>query len=203
MNLERDTAPTGFYDYLPRGTIRRNAYTRKSYTRKTGTKVRGSRVPARFIRDVGAPGKWRSRHMYAPGIGKLKTGLLSSLGYDVNSSVTRRHRAVKRAVAKYGRSSTIKKLNAVAVYTRRTSPAKSKKFKADMKFAQKLKGGASNEELEAFKSEVSHALNDMNETDLAPPELLTKAKGLGLAVTDATTIDELYSAVKDTLSAKK
>lgn len=137
MNMERDTAPTGFYNYLPK--IRRSAYTRKAYTRKTGTRVKGSRVSARMIRDVGAPGKWRAEHMGAPGIGPLKQGLMKAVGYDVNASAKTRHAAVKRAVKKYGRSSTIKKLNAVAVYTRRTSPAKSKKFKADMKFAQRTK----------------------------------------------------------------
>lgn len=136
MNLEQDTAPTGFYNSLPR--IRRNAYTRKSYTRKTGTRVKGSRVRARMIRDVGAPGKWRREHMGAPGIGSLKQGLMRDVGYDVNAPATTRRAAVKRAVEKYGRNSTIKKLNAVAVYTRRTSPGKSKKFKADMKVAQRM-----------------------------------------------------------------
>lgn len=136
--------PTGLYDYLPKmmrgqGTIRRRGYTRKAYTRKSGIPVRGSRVASRFIKDVGAPGKWRAEHYGAPGIGKLKVGELMNVGYSVDASVKSRHDAVKRAVDKYGRNSTIRKLNAVAVYTRRTSPTKSKKFKADMKFAQKLK----------------------------------------------------------------
>lgn len=119
--------------------IRRSAYSRKSYTRRSGTKVRGSRVPARMIRDVGAPGKWRAKHMGAPGIGKLKEGALSSVGYSVDAKTSTRRKAVDRAVKKYGKTGTIRKLNAVAVYTRRTSPAKSKSFKADMKYVQKNK----------------------------------------------------------------
>lgn len=142
MNLEKDSGPTGFYDYLPKmpprsGTIRRNAYTRKSYTRKTGTKVKGSRVSARYIKDVGAPGKWRYEHMGAPGIGKLKSGELTAVGYSVSAKAPSRHKAVDRAVKKYGKLSTLRKLNAVAVYTRRTSPVKSRKFKSDVRYVQK------------------------------------------------------------------
>lgn len=92
----------------------------------------------RFIKDVGAPGKWRAEHYGAPGIGALKKGELTEVGYSVGNSIKSRHAAVRRAVKRYGRNSTIRKLNAIAVYTRRTSPMSSKKFKADMKFAQKL-----------------------------------------------------------------
>ena len=135
------TQYTGLYNVKPETgkgrTIRRRSYTRKAYTRKTGVSVRGSRVPARMIRDVGAPGKWRYEHMGAPGIGKLQKGLMSSLGYNVNAKATTRHTAVDKAVKKYGKLSTLRKLNAVAVYTRRTSPVKSRKFKSDVKYIQK------------------------------------------------------------------
>lgn len=127
------TRYTGLFNVKPElgRTIRRRAYTRKAYTRKSGISVRGSRVPSRRIRDVGAPGKG------GPGIGKLRKGLMSSLGYSVNARATTRHRAVDRAVKKYGKLSTLRKLNAVAVYTRRTSPVKSRKFKSDVKYVQK------------------------------------------------------------------
>ena len=117
--------------------IRRSAYTRKAYTRKTGTRVHGSRVSARMIRDVGAPGKWQYEHMGAPGIGTLKPGLMKDVGYSVSSKASTRHRAVDKAVKKYGKLSTLRKLNAVAVYTRRTSPAKSRAFRSDVKYVQK------------------------------------------------------------------
>lgn len=72
-------------------------------------------------------------------IGPLKKGLLKKVGYSATSSATRRRAAVKRAIKKYGRASTIRKLNAVAVLTRRRSPALSRAFKKDMKFAQHQK----------------------------------------------------------------
>jgi len=109
--------------------IRRKAYTTR----------RGTHYKARMIADVGAPGKWRAEHRGAPGIGTLKEGDLAKVGYSVKAKTSTRRKAVDRAVKKYGKTSTIRKLNAVAVYTRRTSPAKSKVFKADMKYVQKNK----------------------------------------------------------------
>jgi hypothetical protein len=102
MNLEKDSAPTGLYNYLPKPMSR----SRRSRRRKNL-------------------------------IGPLKEGLLKKVGYSVTDSTTRRHAAVKRAIKKYGKASTIRKLNAVAVYTRRRSPKKSQTFKSDMTYAQK------------------------------------------------------------------
>lgn len=70
-------------------------------------------------------------------IGKLRKGDLTSLGYSASAKTGTRRKAVNRAIKKYGKLSTLRKLNAVAVYTRRTSPAKSRVFKADMKYVQK------------------------------------------------------------------
>jgi hypothetical protein len=98
MNLERDLAPTGLYDYLPR-----NPATRRRRNR----------------------------------IGPLKKGLLKKVGYSVTAPTSRRRAAVNRAIKKYGKTSTIRKLNAVAVYTRRRSPMKSRTFRSDMKYVQK------------------------------------------------------------------
>ena len=70
-------------------------------------------------------------------IGPLKKGLLTKLGYSVKAKTSTRRRAVDRAVRKYGKLSALRKLNAVAVYTKRTSPLKSKKFKSDVKYVQK------------------------------------------------------------------
>lgn len=72
-------------------------------------------------------------------IGPLKEGLLKKVGYNVNAKPKTRRMAVARAVKKYGRTSTIRKLNAVAVFTKRTSPMKSRKFKTDMRIAQHMK----------------------------------------------------------------
>ena len=125
--------PTGLYDSLPdlRGrTIRRKGYT----TRRRGKTIR---VRSSRVKDMGAPGKWRAEHMGTPGIGPLKKGKLSSLGYSVGSKTSSRHRAIDRAVGRYGKLSTLRKLNAVRVYTRRTSPKKSKTFKSDVRYVQK------------------------------------------------------------------
>ena len=62
---------------------------------------------------------------------------MKKVGYNVTAKSKTRHRAVDRAVKKYGKLSTLRKLNAVAVYTRRTSPVKSRKFKSDVKYVQK------------------------------------------------------------------
>lgn len=134
-----DGAARGDTIFMTRGgrRIRRSAYTRRAYTRKTGTRVKGSRVPARLIPDVGAPGKWRYENMGAPGIGTLRKGDLTSLGYSSSAPTKTRRRAVDRAIKKYGKLSTLRKLNAVAVYTRRTSPAKSRIFKSDVRYVQK------------------------------------------------------------------
>lgn len=70
-------------------------------------------------------------------IGPLKQGLMKAVGYDVTASKTRRRKAVRSAVKKYGKLSTLRKLNAVSVYTRRTSPVKSRRFKADSRYVQK------------------------------------------------------------------
>ena len=46
-------------------------------------------------------------------------------------SITKRHAALKKAVAVFGALSTFRKLNAVYVYTRKSSPTSSRIFKAD------------------------------------------------------------------------
>lgn len=169
MNLERDVAPTGFYDHLPKmkGTVRSRGRARKSL------------------------------------IGKLKPGLLKAVGYDVSASVTRRHKAVKAAVKKYGKSSTIKKLNAVAVYTRRTSPAKSKKFKADMKFAQKMRGG---DDKSTMRDNLNDLMRDIEEAQGGQPEarpvgeLVQHANAAGMDLPEDATLETLATAVKMKLS---
>ena len=116
-----------------RGCIRRVAYTRKL---KSGRRVR---VPAGCIRNVGRPGKGYQgpvgpNGLRSPGIGPLREGELSQFGYAnvVKKSAKNRHSALKKAVKKYGSLSVRRKLQAVATYTKSTSPAASKTFKADI-----------------------------------------------------------------------
>lgn len=72
-----------------------------------------------------------------PGIGPLKEGDLTRLGYKATLKATSRRRAVDKAVKKYGKVSALRKLNAVAVYTKRRSPARSRTFKSDVRYVQK------------------------------------------------------------------
>jgi hypothetical protein len=109
-----------------RGTIRRAGYSRR-VTRSS----RRIYVPASCIPDVGAPGKGLASG--EPGIGRLREGDLSRFGYDnvMTLSAGQRHLALARAVRAYGALSLFRKLNAVYVYTRRSSPVSSRIFKAD------------------------------------------------------------------------
>jgi hypothetical protein len=110
----------------PPGYIVRNPYVR--VRRTTGKR---SFVPASCIRNVGAPGKGLASG--APGIGPLRKGTLERFGYTNVTALSsaRRHLALASAVRAYGALTVWRKLNAVYVYTRRTSPASSRIFKTD------------------------------------------------------------------------
>lgn len=70
-------------------------------------------------------------------IGPLKEGELVSKGYKATGKTSTRRRALAKAVRAYGRLSTMRKLNAIAVLTKRRSPARSKTFKADRDWVRK------------------------------------------------------------------
>jgi hypothetical protein len=72
-----------------------------------------------------------------PGIGKLKEGKLVRLGYSAVKSKTVRHKALKKAVKRYGALSTFRKLNAASTYTKRSSKGRSRTFKADRNWVKK------------------------------------------------------------------
>lgn len=112
--------------------------------RKSCRKRSGIRVAGNCITDVGAPGKGLATG--GPGIGRLRIGDLSQFGYEhvTELSAARRHLALARAVAAYGPLSVFRKLNAVYVYTRRTSPESSRVFKADRDWIKTHYGGAAN-----------------------------------------------------------
>lgn len=110
----------------PPGKIRRVGYTRKN----------GSKVRSKCIKDRGAVGRWQTMKRMM-GIGPLKKGHLKGVGYDPMASAMVRHDALKKAVSRYGRNSTIRKLNAIATYTKRTTPSRSKTYRTDMHYVQK------------------------------------------------------------------
>jgi hypothetical protein len=88
-------------------------------------------VPAACVTHMGAPGTGLPSG--ARGIGPLRNGNLRRFGYtDVTTmSEGRRHLALAAAVKAYGSLTIWRKLNAVYIYTRRTSPRSSVIFKAD------------------------------------------------------------------------
>jgi hypothetical protein len=88
-------------------------------------------VSAACIADVGAPGKG---FQGGPGIGPLRQGNLSKYGYSGVAGISQeaRRMALRKAVNEYGSLTVWRKLNAVYVYTRRTSPETSRAVKQDM-----------------------------------------------------------------------
>jgi len=75
----------------------------------------------------------RGTRKCVPGIGKLRQGLLAKFGYShvASLSQSKRHAALEKAVKAYGALSVFRKLNAALVYSKYSSPASSRIFKAD------------------------------------------------------------------------
>jgi len=115
----------------PRGMIRRNSYTRSSSSGKKTS------VPSSCIKDVGVSGKGFQGE--GPGIGQLEEGELSKFGYEhvVKLSASERHAALTKAVKKYGWLTVFRKLNAVYVLTKNTSPATSVIFLRDRNWVRR------------------------------------------------------------------
>lgn len=61
-------------------------------------------------------------------------GDLKKLGYSMGKSARSRHASLKKAVNRYGRLSTSRKLNALAVFNKRRHPLTARKARADRKF---------------------------------------------------------------------
>jgi hypothetical protein len=72
----------------------------------------------------------------------LKAGELSRFGYDHVVSMTARQRqvALRKAQAEYGSLSLFRKLNALYVYTRNSSPASSAIFLMDRNWVRSTFG---------------------------------------------------------------
>lgn len=121
------------------GKISRKSYNRKSYTRKNGVHVRSTHVTARCIKNRGAPGKWTVTHG-TKGIGKLRKGRLGAVGYSSKLPTAARHAALMRAAKKYGALAVYRMLNAIYVYSKRTSPKLSAMYKADRNMVGRMAG---------------------------------------------------------------
>ena len=136
--LFRGGTPTGpgGEDYFggaacPPGKVHREGYvaTRKKKTLLGRLLKRGTtyRVKASCVKDRSSSGV----------IGPLKQGDLTSKGYRAQESASQRRAALAQAVGAYGRLSTLRKLNAIAVLNKTTSPSRAKTFKTDRDWVKK------------------------------------------------------------------
>lgn len=119
-----------------RGAHSRRAYSRKGHTIVRKATVRKSRVPTSRITDRGARGKWREVNK-SNGIEITHPGALTGVGYSAVDKPSVRHSTLRRAIKKFGPTSTYRKLKAVATFTKRTSKGRSRKFNADSNWVKK------------------------------------------------------------------
>lgn len=120
--------------------IVRNGYYRKSFIKKNGTRVKSRKVKAGCIKSRGLPGKTSLKYKGTKkGIGKLKSGELGKHGYYSIKTLNKkkRHTALNSAISEYGASMILKKLNALRVYQKNTSPKISSLFYQDMRWIRK------------------------------------------------------------------
>jgi len=128
------------------GTIARSAYTKPSYTRAAytradGVKVKKARVGSTVVaarcikattKAAARTGKtWAERHPSMRGIGPIEKHRLGKFGYSASKPAAERRAALRKADAKYGKLSVARELQAIATYTKHTSPSKSAKFHRD------------------------------------------------------------------------
>ncbi len=103
---------------------------RRSYKKRSGTRVKAGCMKSRGLRSRGM-----KPSVYFP---KLKRGSLTRYGYSVHNSERSRHGSLRKALKAHGYSKLIKKLNAVRVLSRNTSPKNSVKYARDIKYVQKI-----------------------------------------------------------------
>ena len=89
------------------------------------------RVPPTCVKDTGKPGKG------LPVIGPLRKGPLTTLGYSTTIAAETRRRALSKAVKKYGRLATFRRLNAAAVLMHTTVPSKARVLLSDRDWVKK------------------------------------------------------------------
>ena len=116
---------------------KKGGMTRKTALRKLreGRKVRFATRRTRVFKPVMAS-EWQVEHQEF-GIGPLKKGDLSQYGYASDKPMEARHKAVAKAVKKYGPTPVFRKLNAIYVYNKNSDTVRSEKFKKDRDYVKK------------------------------------------------------------------
>ncbi len=133
-SISRKVCPPGMIERRPyvRGftsSVRRRGYL---VTKKTGKTYRvfpkgaPTYVKAKCIKDLGLAGKGPKK-----AIGALRKGELKKHGYSSRGTEAQRHAALYKGIKEVGALGVYRKLMAVANYTVRTQPEKSRIYKAD------------------------------------------------------------------------
>ena len=120
----------------PRGSISRKGYTyvKKSTGKRIRVRVKSSCIKSKSLRSRGK----KSKRV----LPKLKNGSLTKYGYSTSVGEKKRHVALKKAQKAYGYSTLVKKLNAVKLLTKNTSPKNSRIYGRDLKWIQRSRSTA-------------------------------------------------------------
>jgi len=110
----------------------RKGYT---YTKSTGKKIK---VKSTCIKEKGRKGPARGGLKKSRVIKISHPGSLSSLGYSLSKTSSQRDLALNKIYKKFGYSSSIKKLNALAVLFMNTNPKYYTKLQRDMNYIRKI-----------------------------------------------------------------
>lgn len=112
---------------LGRRKCGRGRILRKSFTTRSGRKVK-----AACVKDTGRPGKTPAsgRVLPVPEPGFLR-------GWRRTMSVQERHSVLRKVNSEEGCASTIRRLNLLANFTKRTSPETYRKAREDMAWIRK------------------------------------------------------------------
>ena len=116
----------------PKGSISRVSY---SYRKKSlgGRKIK---VHSSCMRSKGLRSRGKKTRRVLP---SLKKGSLTRYGYNVHETKEMRHKALKKALKIYGYASLVRKLNAVKLLTKNTSPSNSKIYGQDINYLQNMR----------------------------------------------------------------
>jgi hypothetical protein len=119
----RSVKPRYSVKSCPKGSV-----SRKTFVRKSGVKVSASCVKSKSLRSKG-----KKPQVYLP---KLKQGALTKHGYSIHESTKMRHSAIKKAMKEFTPGQLVKKLNAVRVLSKNTSPENSAIYAKDIKYIE-------------------------------------------------------------------
>jgi hypothetical protein len=108
---------------MPKRSTKRRSTKRKSPYKKRSMKKRSTKK-----RSMKRRSSKRSSNRVIP---PLRKGELKQFGYSSANSVASRHRALAKAIKKYGDLSVFRKINVLYVYNKNKNPTLASKFTSD------------------------------------------------------------------------